>query len=70
MTNINDTTKNTIIAKEPGLRQVVTAVAFALAPFVVVLVIAAMYVAAVNAYSNTATCSTDFRGNVICRTTW
>ena len=43
---------------------------FALAPFAVALGIAAIYATAAVAYSSTATCSTDFGVNVICRTTW
>ena len=66
MTNIS----NTSVAKESGLKQVATAVAFALAPFAVVLGIAAIFVTAADAYSNAATCSTDFGGNVMCRTAW
>ena len=65
MTNIN----KTAVAKESGLKQLATAVAFALAPFAVVLSIAAIFVAA-DAYSSTAACSTDFGGNVMCRTAW
>ena len=66
MTNIN----NTSVAKEFGLKQLATAVAFALAPFAVVIGIAAIFVTAADAYSSTATCSTDFGGNVMCRTAW
>ena len=62
MTNIN----NTAAAKESGLKQVATGVAFALAPFAVVLGIAAMSVPSAEAY--TTRCSTDYFGNVTCRT--
>ena len=66
MTNIN----KTVVAKESALKQLATAVAFALAPFAVVLSIAAIFVTAADAYSSTAACSTDFGGNVMCRTAW
>ena len=66
MTNIN----NTAVAKESGLKQVATAVAIALSPFAVVLGIAAIFVTAADTYSNAPTCSTDFGGNVVCRTAW
>ena len=66
MTNTN----NTAVAKESGLKQLATVVAFALAPFEVVLGIAAIFNTAADAYSSTATCSTDFGGNVMCCTAW
>ena len=52
MTNIN----KTAVAKESGLKQLATAVAFALAPFAVVLGIAAMSVPSAEAGSFSYRC--------------
>ena len=69
MTNINETAKTTF-ENESFLRQATTGVVFTLAPFTVVAGFAAISVTAVAAYSSTATCSTDFGGNLMCLTTW
>ena len=68
MNNFNNIA-NITVAKESFLKQAAIGVALALAPFAVVLGIAAISVTAADAYS-TATCSTDFGGNVVCRTAW
>ena len=54
MTNTNNTVKT--VAKESGLKQVATGVAFALAPFAVVLGIAAMSVPSAEAGSFSYLC--------------
>ena len=69
MNNFNNIA-NITVAKESFLKQAAIGVALALAPFAVVLGIAAISVTAADAYSSTATCSTDFGGNVMCRTAW
>ena len=69
MSNINKTAKTTF-ENESYLRQATTGVVFTLAPFAVVAGFTAIYVTAVAAYSSTATCSTDFSGNLMCLTTW
>ena len=69
MTNINNTA-NTTVENEPFLRQATTGVVLTLAPFAVVAGFTAISVTAVDAYSSTATCSTDFGGNLMCLTTW
>ena len=69
MSNINKTAKTTVV-NETSLRQATTGVVFTLAPFVVVAGFAAISVTAADAYSSTATCSTDFGGNLMCLTTW
>ena len=69
MNNFNNIA-NITVAKESFLKQAAIGVALALAPFAVVLGIAAISVTAADAYSSTVTCSTDFGGNVMCRTAW
>ena len=69
MTNINKTAKTTF-ENESFLRQATTGVVFTLAPVAVVAVLTAISVTAADAYSSTATCSTDFGGNLMCLTTW
>ena len=69
MTNINNTA-NTTVENESFLRQATTGVVFTLAPFALVAGFTAISVTAVDAYSSTATCSTDFGGNLMCLTTW
>ena len=67
--HINNTA-NTTVENESFLTQAITGVVFTLAPLVVFGGIAAISVDAADACSSTATCSTDFGGNLMCLTTW